>query len=149
MPDTHGALILIHGLAGTGKSHLIEMLRYDFLIQENFASTDNCEDRNIQDVARELRCGRRCTISERKYRSSVQRSKLIQRVLTNVSPSPPPLIRVICFENDLEAANYKCLNKTNKDQYLTGEDHVAQNNEDTLDYEIHSNAIVVKIHQIA
>lgn len=148
MSDTHGTLILIQGLAGSGKSHLVEMLRYDFLIQENFASTDDCEERNIQDLARELRCGRCCIVSERKYRSSVERRKFIQRILAMVNPSPPPLIRVICFENDIKAANHNCLMRTNKEQDPTGEDHVAQNNKDTLDYEIPSNAIVVKIYQI-
>ncbi len=148
MPDIHGTLILIQGLAGSGKSHLIEMLCCDFLIQENFASSDDCEERNIQDLARELRCGRRCIVSERKYRSSVERSKFIQRVLSIVAPSPPPLISVICFENDIEAANHNCLKRTNKEQDPSGEDHVAQNNKDTLDYEIPSNAIVVKIYQI-
>jgi|688.fasta_scaffold462009_1 hypothetical protein len=148
MSDTHGTLILIQGLAGSGKSHLIELLRYDFLIQENFAATAESEERNIEDLARELRAGRRCIISERKYRSRIERDKFIYRVLSALYPSPQPIIRLICFENDIEAANHNCLKRTNKEHDPTGVDHVALNNMDTKDYEIPSSAIVIKIHRI-
>jgi len=148
MSDTHGTLILIQGLAGSGKSHLIELLRHDFLIQENFAATAESEERNVEDLARELRAGRRCIISERKYRSRIERDKFISRVLSALSPSPQPIIRLICFENDIEAANHNCLKRTNKEHDPTGVDHVALNNMDTKDYEIPSSAIVIKIHRI-
>jgi hypothetical protein len=127
---------------------LIELLRYDFLIQENFAATAESEERNIEDLARELRDGRRCIISERKYRSRIERDKFIYRVMSAISPSLQPIIRLICFENDIEAANHNCLMRTNKEHDPIGEDHVALNNMDTKDYEIPSSAIVIKIHRI-
>lgn len=148
MSDTHGLLVLVQGLAGSGKSHLIELLQFDFLIQENFAACSATEARNIDDLARELRSGRRCIVSERKYRSHAERNAFIQSVLAAVFPSPGPTIRVICFENDLEAANHNCRKRRNKTHDVTGEGHVMQNSRDTLDYEIPADAIVVKVHRI-
>jgi hypothetical protein len=149
MPDHHGTLILVQGLAGSGKSHLIQLLSHEFLIQENFAVSAESEKRNTEDLARELRCGRRCIVSERKYRSSAARNAFIQTVLDTVSPSPPPLIKIICFENDLDAANHNCRFRTNKTHDPTGEMHISQNKSDSRDYEIPENAIVVKIHRVA
>lgn len=149
MPDHHGTLILVQGLAGSGKSHLIQLLSHEFLIQENFAVSAESEKRNIGDLARELRCGRRCIVSERKYRSSAARNAFIQTVLDTVSPSPLPLIKIICFENDLDAANHNCRLRTNKTHDPTGEMHMSQNQSDSRDYEIPENAIVVKIHRVA
>ena len=131
MPDKNGILILVQGLAGSGKSHLIELLRHDFLIQENFAAYADSEARNIGDLARELRCGHCCIVSERKYRSNVERNAFIQTVSTAVYPSPKPTIKVVCFENDIEAANHNCRMRTNKAHDPTGEHHVAQNEHDT------------------
>lgn len=148
MSDKSGTLILVQGLAGSGKSHLIELLTHDFLIQENFAASAASETRNIDDLARELRRGLCCIVSERKYRSNVERNAFIQKVLAAVSPSPQPTIKVICFENDIDAANHNCRMRTNKAHDPTGENHVAQNQHDTRDYEIPTDAIVVKIHRI-
>lgn len=148
MPDHHGMLILIQGLAGSGKSHLIKLLRYDFLIEENFAASDESERRNIADLASNLRCGRRCIISERKYRSNAERHTFIEKVLRAVEPSPKPAISIICFENDLNAANHNCKFRTNKPDDQFGSGHIEQNNKDTQNYEIPDDAIVVKIHRI-
>ena len=148
MPDKNGTLILIQGLAGSGKSHLIELLRHDFLIQENFAASAESEARNIDDLARELRCGRCCIVSERKYRSNVERNAFIHTVSALLSPSPQPTIRVVCFENDIEAANHNCQMRTNQAHDPTGEAHMEQNRHDTRDYQIPADAIVVKIHRI-
>lgn len=148
MPDHYGMLILVQGLAGSGKSHLIQLLSHDFLIQENFAASADSEKSNIEDLARELRCGRRCIVSERKYRSSTALNAFLQKVLDAVSPSLPPMIKIICFENDLEAANHNCRVRTNKAHDPTGDMHVRQNQNDTGDYEIPENAIVVKIHRV-
>lgn len=149
MRDHHGVLILVQGLAGSGKSHLIQMLSHDFLIQENFAITDEVERRNIHDLARELRGGRRCIVSERKYRSNSSRDKFLQEVRDAMSPSPPPVIRIICFENEPEIANHNCRCRTNKLDDPSGEAHISQNDKDTKDYEIPSDAIEVKIHRLA
>lgn len=149
MPDHHGMLILVQGLAGSGKSHLIQLLGHDFLIQENFAASADSEKSNIEDLARGLRCRHRCIVSERKYRSSTARNAFLQKVLDAVSPWPPPMIKIICFENDLEAANHNCRVRTNKAHDPTGDMHVRQNQSDTRDYEIPENAIIVKIHRVA
>jgi hypothetical protein len=149
MPDHHGMLILIQGLAGAGKSHLIQLLRYDFLIEKNFAASVESEQRNIADLASNLRCGRRCIVSERKYRSNVERGAFINRVLSAVAPSPSPAISIICFENDPETANHNCKFRQNKLYDQSGAGHIAQNNHDTQDYEIPDEAIVVRIHRIA
>lgn len=140
MSDKHGTLILIQGLVGSGRPHLIEPLRYDFLIQENFAASESSEKRNIDDLARELRCGRCCIVSERKYCSNVERSTFIQKVTAAESPSPHPTIKVICFENDIETANHNCRTRKNKAHDPTGDGHVAQNDNDTRDYEIPADA---------
>ena len=145
MSSKHGTLILVQGLAGSGKSHLIELLKHDFLIEENFALD---EARNIVDLASELRCGHCCIVSERKYRSDKERNDFIAKVLAAVNPQPPPSIRVICFENDINAANHNCRKRTNKAHDRTGEGHIVQNEGDTLDYEIPPDAIVVQIHRI-
>ncbi len=149
MPNHHGILIIIQGLAGSGKSHLIQFLKYDFLIEENFAVSDESEERNINDLAANLRCGRRCIVSERKYRSNIERGKFIAKVLQAVSPSHPPTIKIICFENDLKAANYNCENRGNKPGDIGGRAHIIQNECDSKTYEIPSDAVVIKIHRMS
>lgn len=148
MPSHRGVLILIQGLAGSGKSHLIQFLKYDFLIEENFAATDDSETQNITTLANNLRCGRRCIVSERKYRSQAERDTFIQSVKEAVAPQPEPDIRFICFENDPTAANHNCSERTNKPSDPCGKGHIKQNENDTEDYNIPDNAIVVKIHRI-
>jgi hypothetical protein len=137
-------LILVQGLAGSGKSHLIQLLERDFLIEENFAA-GNSEAENINHLIQNLKCGRRCIVSERKYRSNIEREKFISKIQSVIHPL---IVRIICFENDLITANHNCRVRTNKSNDPNGVGHIAQNNQDIKDYEIPDDAIVVKIHRI-
>lgn len=148
MSDSHGTLVLVQGFAGSGKSHLIALLKRDFLIEENFAATVESETRNIKDLARELRAGRHCIVSERKYRSKSEREKFIKKVLDTVHPGPAPEVTVICFEKEIESANHNCKARTNKSNDPDGVYHIKQNIEDAETYDIPDDAIVIKIHKI-
>lgn len=146
--SNHGTLILIQGLAGSGKSHLIRFLKFDFMIEENFAISDQAEDENISILAKELRGGRYCIVSERKYRSTHKRNEFIEKLRRRVRPAPAPNIESIFFENDLDAANHNCQHRTNKANDPGGQRHIIQNKKDAEDYQIPDDAIVVKIYRI-
>lgn len=148
MSDRHGTLVLVQGFAGSGKSHLIALLKRDFLIEENFAATNESEARNIDDLARELRAGRHCIVSERKYRSNSEREEFLKRVMDSIHPSPAPAITVICFEKDIDSANHNCKARTNKLNDKDGVGHIQQNITDAETYDIPNDAIVIKIHRI-
>ena len=139
-----GNLVLVLGLAGSGKSHLIRLLRQDFCIEEGFALA---EQTNINLLKAALSEGKHCIVSERKYRSSQQRSIFLEAVRQGLPV--PPAIHFICFENDLAAANHNCRHRGNKARDPGGKEHIAQNNADAIDYEIPDGAVVVKIHGIA
>lgn len=141
--QSEGTLLLVLGLAGSGKSHVINALAKDFVIEENFAPA---EDRNIAALVCALNAGEYCIVSERKYRSKKERDTFIARVKASVNP--PPAIHFMCFENDLAAANHNCMYRENKDGDPGGKIHVAQNEGDTLSYEIPENAVVLKIHRV-
>ena len=142
--ERQGLLILVQGLAGSGKSYLIELLQYDFLIEENFALD---ESRNIASLVDNLRCGRRCIVSERKYRSNVERDTFLSRVRAGLG-GHQVTVRFICFDNNKCLANHNCKVRTNKPDDPGGEGHVRQNDDDTKDYEIPSDALVVRIHRL-
>ncbi len=145
--ERQGLLILVQGLAGSGKSCLIELLQYDFLIEENFASDELEESKNIASLVDNLRCGRRCIVSERKYRSNVERETFLNKVLAGLK-GQPVTVRLICFDNNEILANHNCKFRTNKTGDPGGVRHIAQNNDDTKTYDIPSDAIVVRIHRL-
>lgn len=139
-----GTLILVLGLAGSGKSHLISLLKNDFCIEEGFALD---EEVNIEKLLGELSKGSCCVISERKYRSTNERAEFFRRIVD--ASCIAPIIRIICFENDLDSANHNCKVRTNKAHDPSGDDHVKRNKSDSVSYEIPVDAIVVKIHRVS
>jgi len=140
----HGKLILVLGLAGSGKSHLISLLKNEFCIEEGFALD---EENNIQKLLKELSEGKCCVVSERKYRSTEERDAFLRRIVDASCPAPE--VKIICFDNDLEAANHNCRFRGNKSHDRNGEDHIQRNVGDSKDYEIPIDAIVVRIHRIS
>lgn len=142
-----GTLLLVLGLAGSGKSRLIQLIKHDYLIEEGFAISGDAESENIAALSANLRDGKFCIVSERKYRSKKERDIFLRKI-SSVLPLPPT-VYFICFEKDLEAANHNCVNRSNKSHDPSGEAHVEQNNRDFLNYEIPENAIIVKIHRIS
>lgn len=140
----HGKLILVLGLAGSGKSHLISLLKNEFCIEEGFALD---EENNIQKLLNGLSEGKCCVVSERKYRSTKERDAFLRRIVDASCPAPE--VQIICFEKDLESANHNCRFRTNKSRDRNGEDHIQRNARDYEAYEIPVDAIVVRIHRIS
>lgn len=138
-----GTLILVQGLAGSGKSHLIALLKSDFCLEEGFALN---EQAHITQLVSALDEGKVCVVSERKYRSHDERTRFLATIAERTRHVP--LVRQICFENDLDAANHNCRHRSNKSHDPGGAAHIAQNNSDTVDYDIPIDAIVVRIHRI-
>lgn len=141
--EKQGKLILVQGLAGSGKSHLIDWLRSDFCIEEGFALA---EQSNIDKLVSALDGGKVCVVSERKYRSQRERSLFLATISGRTKSAHP--VMLICFENDLESANHNCKHRSNKPEDPNGRGHILQNNRDTADYEIPGDAIVMKIQRI-
>ena len=140
--SSKGTLLIVLGLAGSGKSHLIDMLTKDFVIEEGFALDEN---NNVNKLAEQLDAGRFCIVSERKYRSQKERDDFLSKVKAKVQHAP--FVNFLCFEKDKDAANHNCMNRTNKNNGWSPEQHVQQNETDFTSYEIPDGAVVVKIHR--
>ena len=136
-----GILLMVMGLAGSGKSHYISRLypEPDAICEEGFASN---EEENIEKLKKRLSCGEYCVISELKYLNPTNREGFIEKVL---SLDPQPLIRYVCFENNLDAANHNCRNRTNKGD---PEAHVLINCNSSPAYQIPEGALVLPIHRL-
>lgn len=145
-----GTLILVQGLAGSGKSHLIEMLAGEFKVEEGFAVDPSEERKNIKELADALSTGQQCVVSERKYRTAAAREIFFNEVKRLVGQaSSEPRIVTFSFENDLDAANNNCTLRSNKPDDPDGIAHIRQNDEDSRDYEIPDDAIRLMIHRIS
>lgn len=137
-----GTLIVVLGLAGSGKSELVRRMICDYCVEENFAAGSN-ESHSIKDLASHLSRGERCVVAERKYMRKKERDAFIAEVKRLTDPEPN--VSYICFENDLCAANRNCETRPLKHGDVGGVAHKRQNEDDAEHFAFPSGAIVMKI----
>lgn len=141
-----GTLLLVLGLAGSGKSHMISALAKDYCVEENFACDEEQEKKSIEALAAKLSEGKYCVISERKYMATPARDDFLERV--RGAAGDGFVTYLMCFENNLDAANQNCKHRSNKAYDPDGSAHVSLNDWDSAHYQIPEGAVVLKIHRI-
>ena len=142
--DRGPAVTFIVGLAGSGKSTLLNSLVYDFVFEECFWFNDEVLERNHKDVLTRLGQSQHCVITERRFMHQEVRDDYTHRLRKDV---PFLQINWFFFEKNLEAANHNCRLRTNKEGDVHGQQHIEQNNHDSLSYTIPEGAVVIKIHR--
>jgi len=96
------------GLCGSGKTHLAKELR-EATGAEIFEGVEH--HKSLPAIVQHLRNGKDCIVEEIAYCDSHTREEIITRLRSLV---PEVQIECICFENDLESANWNVVHRTNK-----------------------------------
>jgi deoxyadenosine/deoxycytidine kinase len=101
-------LIFILGLSGSGKTHLSESLK-----KETGAKVFTnllAEDSQLSALIESLREGQDCIIDEVRFCLPAYREQILQPLsqITDLD------MRWICYENDLETANWNVIHRTDK-----------------------------------
>jgi adenosyl cobinamide kinase/adenosyl cobinamide phosphate guanylyltransferase len=97
------------GLAGSGKSFLAEKLRKE-TGAEIFEGTEGDEIKK-QRMLKHLTNGESCIVEEIAYCLPSMREAIVSNLCSVVSDIE---IEWICFENDMESANWNVMNRKNK-----------------------------------
>lgn len=108
----------ILGLAGSGKTVLAEQLR-DATGAEIFEGVEHYI--SLPAIVQRLKDGKDCIVEEIAYCDPDRRERMVRDLRSQV---PDVEIEWICFENDLESANWNVMHRTNKSDV---EDHLAIN----------------------
>ena len=142
-----GTVTFVLGLAGSGKTHLIQWMKHDWMVEEDFF-TPTWFDIKHAELVKHLQNGNNCVVSELQLLTESVRDAYVARLTYDVG-DPTPSINWICFENNLEVANHNCRRRTNKPSGRgSPEQHVQQNNAFAPAYTIPNGAIVMKIHRL-
>ena len=129
----------ILGLCGSGKSHLAEQLKKETgaEIFENILADAS----SLPALIECLRSGRDCIVDEVRFCLPAYRSQILEYLsqLTNIS------LHWICYENDLESANWNVIHRKNK---ADPEGHLDINLRLHPHYEYPANAEIIPIQRI-
>jgi len=99
------------GLAGSGKSYLAEKLKRD-TGAEIFEGTESRENYEmLPAMVQRLKGGNDCVVEEIAYCLPQHRERVVAYLTTNV---PNIEIKWICFENNIESANWNVQHRKNK-----------------------------------
>lgn len=101
-------IIFILGLSGSGKTHLSERLE-----KETGAKVFTnllADDSGLSALIKSLREGQDCIIDEVRFCLPAYREQILQ----SLSQIAGLDMRWICYENDLETANWNVIHRTNK-----------------------------------
>ncbi len=99
------------GLAGSGKSFLAEKLKME-TGAEIFEGTEGKENPEmLPTMVQHLRGGKNCIVEEIAYCRPQGRQKVVTYLRSHV---PNVQIEWLCFENNLESANWNVRNRKNK-----------------------------------
>jgi len=131
-------LTMILGLCGSGKSWLAERLGE----QTGALLFDEPIGRNHEtEIVQHLRAGRNCVVEEFFYCVESHRSKFVRLA----SAIPGVEIEFICYENDLEAANWNVRRRRNKGRV---QEHLDLNNSVSPHYTYPDNSVRRPIFRI-
>jgi deoxyadenosine/deoxycytidine kinase len=101
-------LTFILGLSGSGKTYLSERLK-----KETGAEVFNnllADDSGLNALIESLRDGNDCIVDEVRFCLPAYREQILQSLSQITSLD----MRWICYENDLETANWNVIHRTNK-----------------------------------
>ena len=101
-------LTFIIGLSGSGKTYLSERLKTE-TGAEVFTNL-LADDSGLMALMKSLRDGRDCIIDEVRFCLPAYREQILQ----SLSQITGLVMRWICYENDLETANWNVIHRTNK-----------------------------------
>jgi hypothetical protein len=130
------------GLAGSGKSFLAEQLKMETgaEIFEGIAGSHNSG--MLLTMVQHLRDGKNCIVEEIAYCHPHAREKVITYLRSQV---PNVKIKWICFENNLESANWNVRHRKNKGDI---EGHLAINRNWHSLYQCPDGATVIQIKRV-
>jgi hypothetical protein len=129
-------LILVTGLAGSGKTELVKCLEADLLFDDNLPGPRFLENLNVLSAA--LREGKRCIVVE----GSLMLADWRERFLTLLATFAPGTVpEWLCFENDLAQANANCRTRLDKNP----EGHVAQNERTSPLYTLPAGVVPIPV----
>jgi hypothetical protein len=129
----------ILGLCGSGKTYLAAQLKKESGAEvfENLLSDGS----NLPALVERLRVGRDCIVDEVRFCLPTYRDQIVQYLsqITNIK------MRWICYENDLESANWNVIHRRNKGD---PEGHLDINLRLHSQYEYPANAEIIPIQRI-
>jgi deoxyadenosine/deoxycytidine kinase len=132
-------LTFILGLSGAGKTDLSERLK-----KETGAEVFNnllADDSGLNALIESLRDGKDCVVDEVRFCLPAYREQILQSLSQITSLD----MRWICYENDLETANWNVIHRTNKGD---PEGHLDINLRLHPHYTYPANAEIVPIQRI-
>lgn len=138
------AVSFIVGLAGSGKSSLLNNLVYDVVFEEGFWLDEEHYERHHAQLVRFLFEGKHCIVVERRFMGATERTSYEAKLKNDV---PHLQVNWFFFEKNLENANHNCRSRPPKPMDPTGEAHVAQNSGDDGRYSVPDDGVVIKIHR--
>jgi hypothetical protein len=132
-------LTFILGLSGSGKTHLAEQLKKQTGAEvfENLLSDAS----NLAGLLECLRNGKDCIVDEVRFCLPVYRDQILQ----SLSQITELKVDWICYENDLESANWNVIHRKNKGD---PEGHLEINLRLHSQYEYPANAEIIPIRRI-
>ncbi len=138
-------LIIVMGLCGSGKSHLITKLISEssmgVYVKDEGLLTEKFEE-NYEYLLISLENGINSIVSGAEFCFKNNQEILVNRVIEDL---PDVDIEYYAFENDLEKANNNVKKRTNKQDV---EGHIEINNRLTKDYYIPDESKKLEIHTI-
>jgi deoxyadenosine/deoxycytidine kinase len=132
-------ITFILGLSGSGKTYLSERLK-----KETGAEVFNnllADDSGLNALIESLRDGKDCIVDEVRFCLQAYREQILQSLSQITSLD----MRWICYENDLETANWNVIHRTNKGD---PEGHLDINLRLHPHYTYPANAEIVPIQRI-
>lgn len=132
-------LTFILGLCGSGKTHLSEQLKKETgaeVFEDILA-----DGSSLPALIESLREGKDCIVDEVRFCLATYREQILQYL----SPIAGVTMHWICFENDLESANWNVIHRKNK---ADPEGHLDINLRLHPHYEYPANAKVIPIERI-
>ena len=132
-------ITFILGLSGSGKTYLSERLKKETGAQvfNNLLADDN----GLNAIIESLRDGKDCIVDEVRFCLPAYREQILQSLSQITSLD----MRWICYENDLETANWNVIHRTNKGD---PEGHLDINLRLHPHYTYPANAEIVPIQRI-
>lgn len=111
------------GLAGSGKSHRAEELKAQTGAEIFEGTEGEKKEELLRAMVQQLKDGKNCIVEEIAYCLPSRREAIVATLCSLV---PSVEIEWICFENDLESANWNVRHRKHKRDAVQGHLHINQ-----------------------
>lgn len=111
------------GLAGSGKTHRAEELKKETGAEVFEGTEGERKDELLRAMVQRLNAGESCIVEEIAYCLPSRREAIVATLCSQVSNIE---IEWICFENDLESANWNVCHREHKRDAVQGHLHINQ-----------------------